>query len=124
MNNQTLLLRQVHPRFIVDDEISSQAFYPFPKDHGNLSAYDGDQISPEAAYQHYTDQLGLISVGAWAVSGHEIESASLMYKSDPVAGNPAHAVICFAERTDKECRRLAKILKRSAIERGCLFQQP
>jgi len=42
MNDQTLLLRQVHPNFLPDGELSSQAFYPFPKDNGRLSVYDGD----------------------------------------------------------------------------------
>jgi hypothetical protein len=45
MKPETVLLRQVHPDFIPDGQLTSQAFMPFPKDDGQLSVYDGDQIS-------------------------------------------------------------------------------
>ena len=121
MNNQTLLLRQVHPNFFPDGEISSQAFFPFPKDDGKLSVYDGDQISAEAAYQHYTVTLGLESVGVWAVSGAETVSVGLTYQPDPVDGNPPHAIINFSACTEKECRKLAKRLKKFAVGRGSQY---
>jgi hypothetical protein len=97
MNDQTLLLRQVHPNFFSDGEVSSQAFFPFPKDNGklSLSVYDGDQITPEASYRHYTEGLGLESVGVWAVTGVEVMSAGLKHRPDPVGGNPAHVVVDF-----------------------------
>ncbi|MDR2213050.1 MAG: hypothetical protein LBE21_05425 [Pseudomonadales bacterium] len=122
MNAQTLLLRQVHPNFFVDGEVSSQAFYPFPKDSGKLSVYDGDGITPERSYWHYTRQLGLSSIGVWAVIGAEAESVKLTYLCDPLEGNPHHAVIDFGGGTDKEYRKLAKQLKRFAADRGCLYQ--
>ena len=52
MNNETLLLRQIHPSFIQAGHITSQAFRPTPKDQNKLSVYDGDQISAEDAWQH------------------------------------------------------------------------
>ncbi len=121
MNNQTLLLRQVHPHFFPDGEISSQAFFPFPKDDGKLSVYDGDQIGAEASHRHYTVDLGLESVGVWAVSGAEAVSVSLMYLPDPIVGNPAHSVIDFGAFTDKDCRKLAKRLKKFAVDRGSQY---
>ena len=47
MNDQTLLFRQAHPNFVVEGMLTSQAFTPFPKDQGNLSVYDGDQLRSE-----------------------------------------------------------------------------
>jgi hypothetical protein len=122
MNDQTLLLRQVHPNFFHNGVVSSQAFSPSPKDVGKLSVYDGDQISPEASHQHYTKNLGLESVGVWAVKGGEVVSTGLTHQPDPTEKNPAHAVIDFGSRTDKQCRRLAKLLKKFALERGSLYR--
>jgi hypothetical protein len=122
MNDQTLLLRQVHPSFLPDDEVSSQAFVPFPKDDGRLSVYDGDQMGAEASYQHYTVTLNLESVGVWAVNGAEVVSIGLTHRPDPVAGNPAHAVIDFGVFAEKDYRKLAKKLKKFAIDRGSLYR--
>lgn len=122
MNDQTLLLRQVHPSFFPDGEVSSQAFFPFPKDDGKLSVYDGDQITAEASYQHYTGNLGLESVGVWAVTGGEVVWVGLTHRPDPVEGNPAHAVVDFGTLSEKECRKLAKRLKKFAAERGSLYR--
>jgi hypothetical protein len=121
MNNRTLLLRQVHPNFFLDGEVSSQAFVPFPKDDRKLSTYDGDQITPEASHQHYTVTLRLESVGVWAVNGEEVASIGLTYEPDPVAENAAHAIIDFDVLPDKECRKLAKRLRKFAVDRGSLY---
>lgn len=122
MNDQTLLLRQVHPSFFPDGEVSSQAFFPFPKDDGKLSVYDNDQITAEASHQHYTATLGLKSVGVWALSGAETVSVDLTHRPDPVLGNPAHAIIDFGTLAEKECRKLAKKLQKLAVNRGCQYR--
>ena len=122
MNIETLLLRQVHPTFFPNGEISSQAFVPFPKDDGNLSTYDGDQIRAAASHRHYTKELGLASIGVWAVNGAEVIATGLSYAPDPVEGNLAHAVIAFGQLDDKTSRKLAKRLKKLAADRGCLHK--
>ena len=129
MNEHTLLLRQVNPKFIQDGEVTSQAFTPFPKDKGGLSVDDGDQTSPKASFLHFTQTLGFASAGVWAVKGVEVQATGLSYRSDPIPdragspGNPAHALIDFGTRSDKECRKLAKLLKRHATLRGCLYTE-
>lgn len=122
MNDQTLLLRQVHPSFFPDGEVSSQAFMPFPKDDGKLSVDDGDQSTAEASHRYFTTTLGFESVGVWAVIGAEVASIELAYRSDPVSGNPAHAIIDFGTLTEKASRKLAKKLKKFAAERGSLHR--
>ncbi|MCL1861501.1 MAG: hypothetical protein FWG52_08240 [Proteobacteria bacterium] len=122
MNEQTLLLRQVHPEFFPEGEVTSQAFFPFPKDEGKLSVDDGDRVTAEDSYRHYTVNLGLKSVGVWAVNGAEVVSARLTFRPDPVAGNEAHSVIDFGALAEKECRKLAKRLKKFALDRGCLYR--
>jgi hypothetical protein len=54
MTGATFLLRQVHPSFVQAGRVTSQAFRPTPKDRSLLSVYDGDQITPEAAWIHFT----------------------------------------------------------------------
>jgi hypothetical protein len=122
MNDQTLLLRQVHPNFLPEGALSSQAFYPFPKDHGRLSMYDGDKISAAASYRHYTVDLGNASSGVWGVMYEEVAGTGLTSQSDPLPNSPAHACIDFGQRADKECRKLAKKLREFAVARGCLHQ--
>lgn len=122
MNEQTLLLRQVHPNFLPEGELSSQAFYPFPKDHGRLSVYDGDQTSAEASCHHYTVDLGYSSAGVWGVNCEEVASIGLTSQPDPIPESPAHACIDFGSRMDKEYRKLAKRLKEFAAARGCLHK--
>lgn len=122
MNDQTLLLRQVHPNFFPDGEVSSQAFVPFPKDDGKLSTYDGDQMTAEASFQHYTVDLGLESIGVWAVNGEEAVAVGLAYQPDPIAENSAHAVVDFGTLPEKECRKLAKRLRKFAVDRGSLYR--
>lgn len=121
MTPDTHLLRQVHPRFIQEGQLTSQAFFPFPKDEGMLSVYDGDQIEPPASHEHYVQQLRLASAGVWAVTCREADSIGLQSRADPLENFPQHALIDFSGRTDSECRKLAKRLKAMAEERGCLF---
>ena len=63
MNDTTLLYRQIHPSFVQDGRVTSQAFRPTPKDQNQLSVYDGDLIGPPAAFEHYTEKLKHASVG-------------------------------------------------------------
>jgi len=72
MTPETTLLRQVHPHFIPDGQLTSQAFMPFPKDDGKASVYDGDQISPADSYVHYTRVLGNKSHSVWGVTCAEV----------------------------------------------------
>ena len=122
MNKQTLLLRQVHPNFLPEGQLSSQAFYPFPKDHGRLSVYDGDQISAEASYCHYTVALGYLSAGVWGIGCEEVASVGLTSQLEPLLNSPAHAYIDFGQLADKQCRKLAKKLRAFAVARSCLHQ--
>ena len=84
MNTSYNLLRQVHPSFLKDGKLLSQAFFPFPKDKGKLSAYDERLISPVKSYMHYTQELGLNSEGVWGVSNVEVHETGLTHEADPL----------------------------------------
>lgn len=120
MNLKTLLLRQVHPCFVQDGKITSQAFRPTPKDEKKLSVYDGDKISPEKSYNHYCCQAGCTSHGVMAVSNEECATQELTVIEDGIPF-PEHCSICFDNFSKSQIEKKAKRLKRFAEERGWLF---
>lgn len=122
MNSNTLLLRQVHPNFMDGRLVTSQAFFPFPKDDGKLSVYDGDQINASDAYAHYSEILGNQSAGVWAVTKEEADAQGVTGAPDPLPDFPAHAKIDYGNSPEKLCRKIAKRLKVFANARGCQFE--
>lgn len=122
MNSDTLLLRQVHPNFIQDGRVSSQAFRPTPKDQSLLSVYDGDQIDPTAAHDHYTGTLGLPSIGVMGVQVRECEALELPACPDPKPFRE-HAVIDFRSHGRKATESKAKQLRARAEHRDWLYRE-
>lgn len=121
MTSATLLLRQVTPSWMQKGQVSSQAFRPTPKDGKKLSVYDGDQITAEKAWEHFSRMLGFSSVGVLAVSVAECASAELPACAD-AAPFPEHVLVNFTAFSDNEIRRKGKQLKEFAEARGWLYQ--
>lgn len=117
----TILLRQVHPEFIPEGKLTSQAFVPFPKDEGMPSVYDGDLISPQDSHRHYTEILTLESDSVWGVSSGEVVAEGLTCRADAKADFPSHAVIDFSAHPERSFRKYAKKLKERALARGRMF---
>ena len=122
MNAGTLLLRQVHPSFVQRDRITSQVFAPRPSNQNHLSVYDGDQISAEASWQHYTGELRLKSAGVVGVAVSECTSEGIQARADP-SDFPEHALIEFGEMGKGCARAVAKRLRVAAEERGWLYRE-
>lgn len=120
MNATTLLLRQVHPNFVQNGRVSSIVFRPTPKDEQKLSVYDGDQISPNESWEHYTRNLELCSRGVVAVSKEECEDVCLLVSPDPEP-YPEHVVIDFSAYSKGQTEKKAKLLKAKAATRGWLY---
>ena len=123
MNDETLLLRQIHPRFVQRDRVTSQAFTPRSTDGNRLSVYDGDQIQPAAAWRHYTTRQSLESAGVMAVTLAECTVLDLPVRPDP-APFPEHAVIDFGGLGRRAISRAAKRLRDAASRRGWLHRAP
>ena len=125
MTPATLLHRQVHPSFCMEDgHIMSVAFRPFPKDTGFLSVYDGGQATAEVAFVHYTAVLGFASAGVWSVSVGECTDFKLSVRLDPRQDSPAHAVIDFTSLEKKQIETKSKLLAAKAEARGCQYRKP
>ncbi len=125
MNSDTLLFRMVSPSFMKDGLVISPAFKPTRKDNGRLSVYDGDQISPREAYEHYTSPppgLGQRAVGVLAISVAECESLNLIVSSDPLPGFPEHAAIDFTGLSGNRSRLTAGELNDLANVRGWQYR--
>ncbi len=86
-----------------------------------LSVYDGDQMTPEEAFEHFTSVLQQQSVGELAVTVSECESLDLKVESDP-APFPEHAIIDFTGLGRKDVESKGKKLKSIADARGWLLQ--
>lgn len=121
MNSKTVLIRQIHPSFVQNGRVGSNAFCPTPKDDGKLSTYDGDMIDAESAWSHYTHDLGHESTGALGLSIEECEALNLSIKSAPTPF-PEHVLIDFSSFGNSAIKKKAKKLKNAAVERGWLFE--
>ncbi len=122
MTDETLLFRQIHPNFVQNERVTSQAFRPTPKDEGKLSVYDGDMISAEDSWKHHTG-LGLESAGVLAVTVQECDAESLVVCPSPQPF-PEHAHIDFngPGLTNSDIRSTAKRLLAAALERGWQYR--
>ncbi|MDD2724199.1 MAG: hypothetical protein PHH59_09300 [Methylovulum sp.] len=121
MNAETLLLRQINPSFIQNGRVTSQAFRPTPKDENKLSVYDGDQISPENSWIHFTSNPQCRSDGVMAISHEQCDEQSIPVIPDGIPF-PEHAYLNFSNMSKGEIERKAKALVSKAKERGWLYQ--
>lgn len=121
MNASTLLHRQVHPSWVLGDRVTSQAFRPTPKDKKRLSVYDGDQITAEAAWQHYTNDLGHTSAGVLTVTVGECDNLELPVVPDP-ATFQEHTLIDFSAFSRRQIETKAKTLRANANLRGWQYR--
>jgi hypothetical protein len=128
-----LLFRQVHPNHWDGKNPNSVAFSPTPKDDDQLSVDDGNRVTPEIAWDHFTNKLGFKSAGTWAVSPEEVlETPKIDLSRDPVVNaedpaknNPAHCVIDFSKLSSKgERKKAAQTLALKASARGCQYLAP
>lgn len=83
MTPATELLRQIHPAFVHNGEVTSQPFRPTAAHDAMLSFYDGDQISPKAAWEHFISDTDMESVGVLAVTVSECTTVGLTAVSSP-----------------------------------------
>ena len=121
MNRNTLLFRQVSPTWMHDGCPTRQAFTPTAKDKKRLSVYDGDMITAQEAWLHYTQELGLVSVGVIAVAYYECAALELPVAPDPEPF-PSHAIIHLTGYTNSQIKDKAKVLSILANQRDWQYR--
>lgn len=122
MRPDTLLLRQIHPGFVQNGRVTSQAFRPTPKDEGLLSVDNNDRIEAEASWQRFIANPVCRSIGVQAVSRGECDTQDLPVIED---GQPysEHCSIDFTAFDKKAIEKKAKLLRMQAEVRGWLFRE-
>ncbi|OIN59963.1 hypothetical protein [Arsenicibacter rosenii] len=132
MKENTLLHRQIHPNFVQNKIVSTQAFIkendvaslsfvPKESDNNKLSVYNGDKFTPEQAYDHYTQKF--TSFGVLSISKSECDSItplSVAEDNDPFDG---HSYIDFTAISSKNQIKIkAQKLRDTAIKRGWSYR--
>ena len=122
MTAGTLLLRQIHPSFLQEGRVTSQAFRPPPKDQGQLSVDNADRIAASLTWQRFTRDARNSSDGVMAILSEECDMQQV-----PVVehGTPylEHCYLDFSAFKKKEIERKAKRLSSLATARGGYFRQ-
>lgn len=116
-----MLHRQVNPSWIQNNRVTSQAFKPTPKDKGLLSVYDGDKITAEEAWEHFTTTLKFESVGSLALTVRECSDNELPVEPKPEQF-PEHVVINFTAFGGNQVEKKAKKLRSIADTRGWQYR--
>lgn len=122
MNKSTLLYRQINACHIQNGYVSSSAFRPRKADNDKLSVYDGDKITPDQAFRHYTEDLKGSSEGVLGVTKEECDAESLPVVED-YATHPYHVLIDFSGNSNNACRKISERLREAAVKRGWLFEK-
>ncbi len=121
MTEATLLLRQIHPAFIQNGKVTSQAFRPTPKDENQLSVDNGDRITAEDSWRRFSAQADCTSAGVLAVSNGECSASSVQVVEDGIP-YPDHCYLDFAPFTSNQATKIGKKLAANAQDRGWLHQ--
>lgn len=111
-----LLYRQIHPDFVVDEKVTSQAFKP-TKRNSNISVYNGSMIDARQAWEHYTKTQRRKSAGVMAVTDTECEFQDLTVTSDPTPSFKEHMLISFDGLSKSAIKRAVRSLTAYANER-------
>jgi hypothetical protein len=110
MEEKTLLHRQIHPSFVQNDVVSSQAFSsdktisslaftPSEKDKDKLSVYNGAKFTAKESFNHYTSQFE--SYGVLSVSISECLSIDELNVAEDNYPYNGHAYIDFSKVESK-----------------------
>lgn len=117
MTPQTLLLRQIHPGFIQQGRVTSQAFRPTPKDENKLSVDNCDKINAFDSFKRFVSNPQCQSMGVMALSLDECVHESLQVLED-AAPYPEHCSIDFDGLSSGQISKKAKVLRKHAETRS------
>ncbi|MCX7231373.1 MAG: hypothetical protein NTW15_20635 [Burkholderiales bacterium] len=122
MTPDTLLLRQIHPGFVQNGRVTSQAFRHTPKDEFQLSVDNGARVTAEAAWRRFTADPACTSAGVQAISRSDCAAQVLPVIEDG-SSHPEHCSIDFSAFEKKAIDKKAKLLRAAAATRGWLFTE-
>lgn len=116
-----LLYRQIHPQFIVDNQVTPRAFKPTKK-NPDVSVYDGNMIDAKSAWEHYVKMNGRAkSDGVVAVTDIECESLNLTITPDPKLSFREHMLIRFDGLSKSAVKLVVRTLTENSNKRGWCY---
>lgn len=121
MTESTLLLRQIHPAFIQNGEVSSQAFRPTAEHQFKLSVYNGDLIEAKPSWVHFTTIGNNQSAGVQAITISECQAIELPAEASPEVF-AEHCHIDFGGFGSSKISQKSRLLRDRAVKRGWLFR--
>lgn len=115
------LLRNIHPLDYDNGRINSSAFNP-SEAHDFLLSVDRSSISePVECYTRHKENL-LESIGVFSVFKRDFSEESIPANSDPIQGNPAHALADFNAHGKNQRKKKARRLAAKAVSYGVKFK--
>lgn len=123
MEQATNLYRQIHPSWIQNNRVTSQAFRPTPKDDKKLSVYNGDMYNAQESFEHYTKTNNLPSDGVLSVTVFEATDNTNLTCSEDNELFQGHALINYGDlETNGQIERVSKKLTTTAFTKGWAFK--
>ncbi len=133
MEEESLLHRQIHPTFVVNDIVSNQAFIennfvvssgaftPTQKDKDKLSVYNGEKFSAKDSYEHYTASYK--ACGVLSVTVEEVKSIQPLSSTEDNNPFDGHCYIDFSSVSSKSQKtKIAGKLRNAAVNRGWTYK--
>jgi hypothetical protein len=117
----TLFFRQIHPTFLQNGNVSSEAFRPTEEHAWKLSLYDGSLITADSSWNHYTKVQKKQSAAVMALDSVDCSSVNLPVIPSPEFF-PEHCHLDFAGSGTKVQKKMARKLRDKARLRGFVFQ--
>lgn len=114
------LLRQVHPNWCNDGQLSREAFNPSQEQCRKLSVDNGNTVTAEASYLHHENKLE--TIGVVSVTAGEAEAEGLRVVHDPERCWKHHMFVDFNVLGSRsERRKAADALTFTAQQRGWAY---
>lgn len=133
MEDKSLLHRQIHPSFVVNDVVSNQAFIenslvvssgafaPTEKDEDKLSVYNGEKFSAKDSFEHYTSKYK--SYGVLSVTVEEVRSIIPLTSNENNDPFDGHCYVDFASVLSKNQKtKKAGKLRDIAVNRNWTYK--
>lgn len=133
MEDKSLLHRQIHPSFVVNDIVSNQAFTDnslivssgafttTEKDDDKLSVYNGEKFSAKDSYDHYTTTYK--SHGVLSVTVQEVNSITPLSSTEDNNPFDGHSYIDFSSVPSKSQKtKKASKLRDIAVNRNWTYK--
>ena len=133
MEDKTLLHRQIHPTFVVNNVVSNQAFIehvlvvssgaftPTEKDEDKLSVYSGEKFTAKDSYDHFTTNY--TAYGVLSVTIEEVKAVSPLAPVEDNNPFDGHCYIDFTSVTSKNQKtKKAGKLRDAAVGRKWTYK--